>query len=358
MDVICKIRKRVIENTTVIVSRKLHGQGKILVKAGGGVSPEIVVAIAQTPAGFRSLNLASELGVSKKKAPQFLAKGVDQQVYEGELIAQNSNLFGIVKRQILSPVDGLIKGYNQETGVLTIEFQTKSEKVVSGVWGEVVSVENNNIEIRSNVTQIYGIVGSGRVRQGVIYAGVKPEDFLLPQSLNPNMADRIIVGGAFVSHQTISKALTFRISGIVSGGMHTRDYLSAGGKAQGQATSDIGTTFVILEGFGNIPINADTYDVLKRNDGRFALIDGDQACITIPNKAEPDRKILSSKIASRQLQIGDQVRITGGVRIGITGKVISIVDELGEANLRQTLAEVEATQKKYKVPAKNLEIIE
>lgn len=359
MKASCPVRKRIIKEATILIGRRLSGPGKILVKKGDLVTPEALVAIGQVSAGFRSINVAKELGVSVGAIPKILKKTVGEKIYEGEIIAENPKLFGVFKKKIISPFEGVIKEYDSQSGNLTIEFQSKLEKIVCGVWGVIDSVDDASVSIKTKITQIYGIVGSGGLRHGVLSVITGNEDFLLEGNIGVNNQSQVLVGGAFISANTLSKALTLRVAGIITGGMHVSDFWSAGGRPPGQISSDIGITIAIIEGFGRIPIDEKIYLVLKENNGRFALIDGDKASVVIPHKTDPDPKVLNQELSGmRDLEIGDRVRITSGFRFGTIGKVVNISQGQIETGLLQIIADVWTNTAKYQIPVSNLEIID
>ena len=144
--------------------------------------------------------------------------------------------------------------------------------------------------------------------------------------------------------------------------MHTLDFVSAGGRiVENFSSSDVGMTVVLTEGFGPAPISQQIFEILKKNEGRLSIINGEEGKLTIPLKT--DKKLeayLSDKTEGvRVLKIGDYVRIIGNFELGFEGKLTSINKSTQRLSngLEVILATVKNSVKEVKVPVQNLEII-
>jgi len=361
LDFFCLARKRVVLRKTVLIRRKAQGQAKALVKKGEEVLPEAILLEGEAPAGFRSVNFAQKLRASPSQANQFLLKKPGQRVRRGEQLAYKKGTLGFGEIRFFSPLDGLIKDYNKETGVLLLQFLPKHERVFAGVWGVVEEVEGYEVLLRTKVLEVYGVVGTGKLREGMIKVLAKPSDFLLSSQIDNDCHGRIIVGGAMVSSDSFSKALAVGASGIVTGGMHARDFWAAGGgtvSPLGQ-TSDVGISAVLLEGFGHLPFFDSIYQVFSQNANKIAFIDGDQAKISIPLAEKPEELSNQEEGQLKKLEVGDFVRIVGASNIGLYGKVKGILQEkmIFESGLEDYFVEVEKGKEIMKVPPSNLEIL-
>jgi hypothetical protein len=368
MKLLAKIRRRVGEEKHQFVRRCLEASGKVMVKKGEKVKAEDVIAEGALTSGFRSLALAEILGVSAKEAGHFLLKKEGEKVRPGEIIAKRERFFGLSKRTVPSPVEGAIGGYDLEKGILHLEFLPQVQRLVAACEGEVAEVPDRKTVVLSCwVSEIFGICGSGRTREGVLKIIAKKDDFLLPSLVDESCLGKIIVGGALVSRAALSKAITVGVSGIIAGGIHARDFLEIGGASVSPfwTSSDIGLTLVLTEGFGRRDMSDEIFSHLEKNNNKFVLISGDQAVLTIPQAFLPKESSLGKEkkgekdLTEREIEIGDQVRIIDYDFLGLEGKIKGIGTKrktiLG--GLETWLVEIETKEGKIEVPYQNIEII-
>lgn len=358
MKLTLPVRRFVSRGEEQIVRRALSQSGKITARPGVRISPEDILGETSVSVGFRSLPIAEILKVHSKDVQKYLLKKVGDKVFMGELLARKQGFFGR-KKEVTSPTSGTIVEIDGR-GNLNVEFRRETQKLVAGVWGVVESVQDQKaVDIKTRVSEIVGICGAGRMREGILNVMCGPEEFLLPQTIDQKLSGSIIFGGALVSREALSKAVAVGVSGIIAGGMHARDFWEAGG-AHGSAywtSSDVGVTLVILQGFGLVAPPQEMFNFLKENEGRFAVIDGDSATVTIPSKEEKGvKKAVIPK--EKELAVGDQVRVLDASHFGEVGAVASISKETEMIFAHETvLIAVETSHGKIKIPYQNLEIV-
>lgn len=345
----------------MIVNRSIYGRGKSKVKKGDKVVPETIVLEGETPGGFRSIVASQILGVKGKELILYLLKQVGDKVQKGDRLAFKKSL-GFIKKEVLSPIPGVIREMDLKNGIISVQLLPEFDRVTAGCWGEVLEVGETSVKIKTAATEIYGVAGAGRLRQGVIKVVSQRDEFLISQKINEGQASKIIVGGSLIVRDAFAKALALGVSGIIAGGMHAFEFVSAGGKILEELkSSDVGLTVVLTEGFGPAPIPVEIFEVLKRNDGRLAVINGEENKLTIP--LQTDKKLQASLAdltqAQRALAIGDNVRIIGSHQLGFVGQLTNIAkkSERLPNGLEAVLATVKSAQQETRVPVQNLEII-
>jgi len=368
MKLLAKVRKRVDEGRRQLVKRSLEAPGKIMVKRGEKVEASDVIAEGALTSGFRSLPLAEILGVKAKDGIRFLLKKEGERVYPGEIIAKRQRLFGLSKRTVTSPIEGTFQGYDSESGILRLEFLPQVQRLVAACEGEVEDVpDRKTVVLSCFVSEIYGISGSGRTREGVLKVLAQKDDFLLPSVIDETCSGAIIVGGALVSRAALSKAMAVGVLGIVAGGIHARDFFEIGGASISPfwTSSDIGLTLVLTEGFGRQAMSDEIFSHLAENNDKFVLIDGDKAVLTIPQASIPKKIPLEKKnervtgLAEREIGIGDRVRIIDYDYLGLEGTIKNIGQEAKTilGGLGTYMVEIETKKGKIVVPYQNIEII-
>ncbi|OGD86807.1 hypothetical protein A2Z23_01195 [Candidatus Curtissbacteria bacterium RBG_16_39_7] len=368
IKLLAKIRRRVENVEEQSLKRSLETPGKILVKKGDKVKTEDIIAEGVLTSGFRSLPLAKILGVKPKEAGSFLLKKEGEKVRPGEIIAQRKRLFGISKVIVSSPIEGTFSGYDNESGVLRLEFLPQIQRLVAICDGEVEEVpDRRTVIVSCFVSKVYGVCGAGRTREGVLKVLAQKNDFLLPSAIDETCTGAIIVGGALVSKAALNKAITVGVGGIIAGGINARDFFEIGGASTSPfwTSSDVGLTLVLTEGFGRRDMSDEIFSHLEKHKDRCVLIDGDQAVLTIPQSPESPKKPSPKygetykEWVEREIDVGDRVRIIDYDSLGVQGTVknINTKSESVSSGLQTYTVEIETEKGKIEVPYQNIEIL-
>ncbi len=368
--------ERVRLNTVSLIRRTILGSGSLTVSLGQEVRPEDILGKYQTRAGFTTINLAKELSVSKSSAGKFLTRKKGDKIFEGELLAQKKGIFG--ETNIITPSDAIVDDYFPDRGEVRLQFLPKDVSLTSGVYGivEVVDKERGEIVIKALVNELFGIVGSGNQRGGILRF-INERGNVLTSQLKPDFKHAIIVGGDIINKETLQKAVEIGISGIISGGVNLSDYLSLSSSIQPQKriATDIGITVLATEGFGLLSLGKDILEMLKKYEGKFIFINGNSRRIMLP-VLERDSIITLRKTAlsvgkitaypehqpeltAREIKVGDKVRIIWPPFMGSQGKVVAIDKTVTRlpSGIVTYLLTIEIPTKKLKVPYLNVELI-
>lgn len=377
MNCFVPLRIRVEKDIIRRVTRSLKGAGRFSVVPNQQISPEEIIGKAIVSAGFRTINLALLLGVSPKEVTKYLTRKLGERIYKGELLAFKKGGIITGKKEVISPSDGVLDFINSKSGELKINFLPKEIKLLAGVYGivEEVDQERGRVVIRTQVSSIHGVLGSGRSRDGILTILNKEDSLINKNNIDLNHEGQVLVGGCFFFKDAITSAISNGVSGIISGGINASDYRAiAGGRLifPQKLGNDIGISLVICEGFGSVPIGEDIFTLLKEYSGRFVFIDGNNALINLPSYESSSlvkvkntclAKIEESKIAfaafDAELKPGVRVRVIGNSYMGEQGKMIVVDSSLTTltSGIKTFLATVETSGRKVQVPVANLEII-
>src|SRR3990167_5883684 len=260
MTPLVNYRPRIISEIITLISREIPGDGPILVKANQEVSPSDILGLSVTTAGYRVLNFAKNLGVSPKDGQKYLQKEMGQ-------------------------------------------------KVLSAVFGVVQKVDTNrrSVIIKTKTTEILGVLGSGKVRDGNLLilsgrGGVTDEKRIVPK-----LTDHIIVAGGLIYKEALRTAVAISVKGVIVGGINASDHKSiAGGTlvSKRNMATDVGLSLIVTEGFGGFPIGEDIFSVLARYDNRFVVLDGNRKRLLLPSfDKESMLKIKSTALPERADEI-------------------------------------------------------
>jgi hypothetical protein len=373
-------RPRVVGNSVLLVKRQLLGKGQIIAKIGQEVFPSDIIGRGATTAGFRNINLAKMLGVSPKQAAEYLDRPLKQRIYKDELLAFKKGGFLNPKKVITSPTDGVLDSYNDSTGELRISFLPHPIELPAAVFGVVEKIDQIKAEviIKTQATAIYGILGTGRSREGSLKVIGGRSDLTDKARMPTDLAKHILVSGGLIYTGALAQAVASGVHGIITGGINSLDYKSiSGGRLNSPAkfVSDIGLAIVVTEGFGSIPIGEDIFNILTSFNNQFVIIDGNRGKIILPS-CQKDcmlniRKVSlppqalerfvepSIEIEATELRLGQRVRVIASPNMGEQGDVMAIdnVPSLLESQIRTIMVTVETKSRKIKVPYSNLEVI-
>lgn len=369
-------RLRVEKDIIVRLKRSLKGKGQFIVSKGQEVTPSEIIGSSFVSSGFRVLNLADLLSVPGVEAGKYLKRSLGQRIFKGELLAYKEGGFLKGKKEVISPTDGILDFFNPKTGELKMAFLPKKVDLPAGVYGVVEEIDGDRGQavIRTQASLIYGIFGSGRSRDGILHLICKRDELLSKTLITTALGDQIIVGGGLVLKDAVSSAISSGVSGIISGGINAKDFRSmAAGRLifPKKVENDIGTSVVVCEGFGSIPIAEDIYGILKNYDGKYVSIDGNLGIIYLPSfESSCMSKVKNTKLPEVlketdwvekwvDLKEGLNVRIIGNSYTGMIGKLLSFdqTETLLPSGIKTFMATVETRRVKIKVPVVNLEVM-
>lgn len=376
MSVVAPFRVRVEKNVITRVHRSLKGKGELNVAVGQEVTPDDIIGSGEVSPGFRILNLSQILSTSPGEAKKYLKRSLGQRIYKGELLAYKDEGFWRGKKIVISPSDGILEFFNEQTGELKITFLPKRKDLPAGSYGVVEKVDKlrGNIVIRTEVSRIFGLFGTGRSRDGVLRMISRRDELVNESKISAELGDQILVGGSLIYKEAISKAISNDVSGIITGGVNARDYKAmAGGRLRfpRKLENDIGITLVVCEGFGSSPLGEDIYSLLGQYNERFVLLDGNHAIINLPSFESSSLKRVKStslpeeeEVAAKELRladikIGSLVRVIGSSFASEQGRVIAIdrTQTLLPSGVLAYLLTVETKRRKIKIPSSNVELI-
>lgn len=371
-------RLRVEKQVVSRVARILRGKGTLNANVGQIVSPEEIIGNAIISAGFRTLNLSTLLSVPPEEIPKYLVKKLGQRIYKGELLAYKKGGLFAGKKIVTAPTDGVLDFLNNQTGELKIAFLPKKVSLPAGVYGVVEMVDKlaGQVIIRTEVSKVYGILGSGRVRDGILHILNTKQDLVQRGAFLHKFDGHILVGENLFFEDMISASLSLGVNGIITGGINAEDYRKiAGGRLvfPRKLDNDIGIGVIVTEGFGGVKISDDVFEIFQEYEGKFVFINGNKALIILPSYTSHSLvKVKNTKLPllqnegldnsfrdSVELKIGLKVRIVGNSYLGEQGKITAIDDTLTllPSGIKSYIITVETSRRKLQVPVANLEVI-
>jgi hypothetical protein len=241
---------------------------------------------------------------------------------------------------------------------------------IQGVIDEVIPEEG--VVIRTTAAFVQGIFGIGGERRGAIkILTEKPGDTLTADLIDDSCKGKVLVGGAFMTLEAFKKAEKTGVEGIIVGGFNYKDIKDIVGYDIGVAITGeepVQTTLIITEGFGEIRMAEQTFNLLKDHEGDVASINGatqiragvirPEVIICLDEKA--DNKI--KPVELKGMDIGTVVRVIRAPYFGLLGEVTELPHALQklESGSMARVAKVKIYEqnKEVMLPRANLEIYE
>ena len=259
--------------------RQLPLQGTVLVKEGDLVRSNQPVARAELPGKVYPLNLANQLGVAPDEIKEYLIKQNGDSIQKDEVLAENKPLFKWLKTEIRSPITGTVESVSTVTGQVLLREPPRVLELLSYVDGTVVEIHpHEGVTVECACSMVQGIFGIGGETYGEVAVAVEsPDQPLTPDRLKAEMKGKVVVGGSFLSADTMAKAKEIGVAGLVVGGIHDKDLRALLGYDLGVAitgSEQVGFTLILTEGFGTIPMAQKTFTLLSAHAGAHASISG------------------------------------------------------------------------------------
>jgi len=365
---------RVADVADISKTRRLPLKGEVVVELGAEIKADTVVARTELPGNVKMFNIANMLGVPPSDIPELLLKKEGEPIKADEPIAQSKGLFGkYFKNTIKSPIKGFFESFNEITGQAVLREPPIPVEIDGYVNGKVTEVlEGEGVVVETHCTFVQGIFGiGGEVRGEIKMVCSSPTEEITEDKITPDCKGKVIIGGNYISHAVLKKAVSAGVNAVVVGGFDDSDLKDLLGFDLGVAITGhekLGLTLILTEGFGKMTMAAGTFELLAAREGMYASVNGATQIragvmrpeIVIPLSAEIKSATTSSKQAGA-MDIGSSVRCIRAPFFGKIGLVAALPPELNvvDSEAKVRVLEVEFSDgKKFTVPRANVELIE
>lgn len=353
-------------------TRRLPIKGEVLVKQGDRVSPDQVIARAKLPGPLQTIKLAEKLGIEPRDVPSMFRLKPGDPIEKGQIVAESKGFLGKWgKHSIASDYTGTVEAVSEITGSVLIREAPIPVDIDAYIRGEIAQVmpqEGAIVETRGAMVQ--GIFGVGGERVGIVHVIAKDHSHVIDASdIQSAHAGKILVGGAGMTLDAITRAAELGIIGLVAGGIKDSDLTRYLGYDIGVAITgqeQIPLTIMVTEGFGFLNIAHRTLELLTSLEGKEASINGatqiragvirPEIIVPIENapKGEP------AKGAAGELRVGTPIRV---IREPYFGQLASVTELPAQLMVVDSGTEVRVLKARLDggdevvVPRANVEII-
>lgn len=356
----------------ILKVRRLPLPGEVLVKQGEEVSFDTIIARTYSPGEPFLVRIWNTLGVEPEEIGEYMKKKQGDHVKKGEILAGYTGFFGLVKKECLSPINGFIENISLITGQAIIRKEPIPIEVKAYVPGRVIEIlPKQGAIIEANAAFIQGIFGFGGETHGELkIIAESPKDVISADLIKDDHKDKILVGGSLITSEALKKAVKVDVKGVVTGSIMDKDMTDFLGYEIGVAITgeeEVGTTFIITEGLGEMTMSQRTFNLLKSFDGYQASVSGATQIragvirpeIIIPHNIAPEYET-GGELASGMI-VGTLVRIIREPFFGEIGEVSSLPIEKQKIETESDVRVLEVTLedgRRVTIPRANVEIIE
>ena len=362
---------KVKKSTTVQKLRRLPLLGEVFVNEGETVKHEDIVARTEISGDPEIVKISMIMGLEPEDTPRYMTKQVGEKIEKGEQLAFYKALFGLIKKEVKSPIDGTLESFSEITGQAIVRGAPIPVEVDAYIPGKIIEVmPKEGALIETHAAFIQGIFGIGGEVHGEIQVVVSGNNQVLEaEMIKPEHKGMVLIGGSRVTLDALKKAVEMEVSAIVSGGIRHEDLTTFTGEEIGVAITgqeEVGITLIITEGFGNMNISHRTFELLSEFEGYSASVNGTTQIragvlrpeIIIPHDMVEDD---SEEALSQGMVPGTPIRIIRQPYFGAIGKVHGLPVELqrleSESKVRVVNIELDDGEV-VTVPRANVEIIE
>ena len=366
---------KVTENRLIEKHRILPLKGDVVVNVGDVVEPDDVVARTHLPGDVVPVNVANKLGIPPEDIEFVMLKKEGDAVKKDELIAMKKSFIKFFNSPCPSSIDGTVESISHVTGQVLLRGAPRPVEVKAYLRGKITeTIPNEGVVVSCRGSFVQGIFGIGGETSGELIMAVDNASVVLTEEfITEAMAGKIIVGGSRVTADALEKAISVGAKGIVAGGFDDKDLRDFLGYDIGVATTgseDKGITLVVTEGFGEIAMAHQTFDLFKRHQGEKACINGATQIragvirpeVVIPMAGADDLGAnVSEGSAVGGLGAGSVIRVIRHPYFGKLGKVTDLPAPLAklESESKARVLEVEFEDgTRAIVPRANVEMIE
>lgn len=238
---------------TIVRTRMLPNNGRILAHVGQKVNPNDVIAEALVGRKYVLVDAAKKLGIAQRKVSAFIQVKKGQQVAKDELLAQTTGLFA---REVRAPAAGLVVAVGG--GKIAIETGGRNFELVAGLPGVVTQVVGERgVVIRSSGAVVQGLWGNGRIETGNMFSVIEsPEDVMSASRIDVSLRGSILLCGHVNDVNIFRNAAELPVRGLILSSI-APSLLSTAAQAE--------FPVIITDGFGRRTMNSTAYKLLSTN---------------------------------------------------------------------------------------------
>ena len=333
--------------------RLMPAGGRIIARRGQQVQPADVVAEAMVRPEHMLLEIGRGLGLTPTEADHYIQHRAGDEVGEGDVIA---GPVGIARRVVRTPRAGTVVVAGG--GQVLLELEGIFTELKAGYTGTVVDViGDRGVVIEALGSLIQGVWGNGKINYGLLkVVPHAPDEVVTHAMMDVSLRGSVVMACHCEDERVLTSAEELPIRGLILASMDA---------ALVPAAMKVSYPILLVEGFGNLPMNHDAFTILTSSSMREVSVNAEpwdrmantrpEAVITLPGGVQP---VVSADRAP--FTVGQTVRVVSPPYKSLVGTLTNLLPGLSvlPSGLRAQAAGVRlVTGDTVQVPLANLEII-
>ncbi len=253
----------IVPITSIQRTRLLPVPGRVVVRKGQKVSPTDVIAEANLAPEHLLLDIVRGLGLSGEDADRFIQHQAGDQVSEGDVIA---GPVGFGRRVVRAPSAG--KVVLAGSGQVLLEVESRPYEIRAGFSGIVSElIPDRGAILEATGALIQGVWGNGRIDYGLLNVQARtPDDVITADRLDVSLRGAVVLAGICTDTDVLNTAGDLPLRGLILASMNSSLVPLA---------LKMRYPIIILEGFGQIPMNSIAYKLISTNARREVALNGE-----------------------------------------------------------------------------------
>lgn len=343
----------ILPGVTIRRERLMATGGRIIVRRGQQVKPADVVAEAMVRPEHMLLDISRGLGLSPSDADHYIQRRAGDEVGEGDVIA---GPVGIGRRVVRTPRSGTVVIAGGGQVLLELEgLYSELKAGYSGVIADIIA--DRGVAIEAVGSLIQGVWGNGIINYGLLnILAHTPDEMVTPAMMDVSLRGSVVMACYCADGKVLISADELPVRGMILASMDS---------SLAPIALKVSYPIMLVEGFGNLPMNQDAFNILSSGKMREVSINAEpwdsatntrpEAVITLPDGVLPEIPTDSAAFA-----VGQTVRVVSPPYKGMVGTLTNLLPGLSilPSGLRAQAAGVRLLNgDTVQVPLANLEII-
>jgi hypothetical protein len=343
----------ILPSVAIQRERIMPSAGRIIARRGQTVKPVDVVAEARIRPEHLLLDIARGLGLAPNEADHYIQHRAGDEVGEGDVIA---GPVGIGRRVVRSPRSGTVVVAGD--GQVLLELEGEFSELKAGYTGVIADiVGDRGVVIESVGSLIQGVWGNGKINYGLLnILAHAPDELVTPAMMDVSLRGSVVMAGYCEDERVLSSAEELPVRGMILASMDS---------VLVPVALSVSYPIVLVEGFGNLPMNQDAFNILISGTMREVSVNAEpwnriantrpEVVIALPEGVLPEVRSDSVTFAN-----GQTVRVVSPPYQGMVGTLTNLLPGLSvlPSGLRTEAAGVRLIHgDTVQVPLANLEII-
>jgi hypothetical protein len=346
--------RHILPLTTIRRERLLPLPGRVIVRKGQKVATTDVLAEARLAPEHLLLDVMRGLHLGEEQADLAIKCKGGMKVAEGDVLA---GPVGLTKRVVRSPRNGRV--VLTGGGQILLEVDSTPFQLMAGVPGTVFELlDDRGAIVEATGALVQGVWGNGRIDYGLMYVLAKtPEDILSAAQMDVSLRGAVVLAVHCKHVEVLKAANDLPLRGLILASMDA---------SLAPTALKVRYPIVVIDGFGQIPMNSAAFRLLSTNERREIAVNGEEwdpevgvrpeLFIPLPASGElplpPEMDVFNA---------GQQVLIIRAPYSGKTGTILDVRPGLtalpNGLSTQAALIQVEGGEAAL-IPLANLEVLE